>query len=281
MDGLEQLASVQAARNGHRGEYGVSFDDKGKLKLPPKPEHDDVDGLCKWLTGVFNLDAKHPVTDGERQGLHGPEGHVELRRVGAPPLRFEPVTRLSNPTRLREVLEGCSLHTDGEAPGFKAEHTYAIAHVVRMLCGHFERLSAEAETVGIVDAFLGDAVAVEEHTTYGTTGQRYEAAVALQRTSGEFEAARYLVDSDTGELVLRVSDLAGTARRQFGSLPRGWLDARMRGIGWQRLELRGFGLPGRQGRRQGPHARVNVYRGHLPLEDDEPENVLEDESVNT
>jgi hypothetical protein len=82
--------------------------------------------------------------------------------------------------------------------------------------------------------------------------------------------------------VLRVSDLATAARRQLGSLPRGWLDARMRGIGWQRVELRGFGLPGRQGRRQGPHARVNVYRGHLPLdEDDEPSDTPEAESVNT
>ena len=264
MDGLEQLAAVQAARNGHRPEYAPSFDDKGKLRLPAKPQHDDVDGLCRWLTGVFNLDPKHPVTDGERQGLHGPEGHVELRRAGAPPLRFEPVTRLSNPTRLREVLEGCSLHTDGEVPGFKAEHTYAVAHVVRMLCGHFERLSAEAETLGIVDDLLLEAIPVDGHTTYGTSGQRYEAAAALR--SSYDEPVNYLVDTNTGELVVRVSDLGVVARRQLGSLPRGWLDGRMRGIGWERVVLDGHALPGRGGR-TGPHARTKVYRGHVPAED--------------
>ena len=276
MNGLERLAAVQAARNGRRGgEYAVSFDDKGRLKLPPKPELGDVDGLCKWLTAVFNLNPEHPITGGERQGLHGPEGHVELRRAGAPPLRFEPVTRIANPTRLREVLEGSTLHTDGEPPGFKAEHTYAIAHVVRMLCGHAEGLSAEAETRGIVEAFLADATPVEGHTTYGATGQRYEAAAAL-RIGGRFgEPARYLIDSDTAEFVIRAGDLSRSARATLGaSVPHGWLDARMRGIGWSRAELRGFGLPGREGRRQGPHARVIVYRGHLP-------GGSPDESVNT
>jgi hypothetical protein len=270
VDGLEQLAAVQASRNGHRGaEYAVGFDDKGKLKLPPKPERDDIPGLCRWLTGVFALDRAHPITGGERQGLHGPEGHVELCRAGAPPLRFEPVTRLSNPTRLREVLETSTLPSDGELPGFRAEHTYAIAHVVRMLCGHAEGLSAEAETLGIVDSFLADAAPVEGHTTYGTAGQRYEAAVALQQPVGEYgEPARYLLDSDTGEYVLRVRDLAVSARRQFGSLPRDWLDARMRDIGWRRVLLDGHALPGRAGR-LGHHARANVYRGILPVDNDE------------
>ena len=269
MDGLNQLAAVQASRNGRAGAYAVSFDDKGRLKLPPKPELGDVDGLCKWLTAVFNLNPQHPITGGERQGLHGPEGHVELRRAGAPPLRFEPVTRIANPTRLREVLEGSTLHTDGEPPGFKAEHTYAIAHVVRMLCGHAEGLSAEAETIGIVDAFLADATPVEGHTTYGTAGVRYEAAVALQQPPGAYgEPARYLLDSDTGEFVVRVRDLGASARRQFGSLPRGWLDARMRDIGWRRVLLDGHALPGREGRLS-HHARANVYRGFLATDSEE------------
>jgi Bifunctional DNA primase/polymerase, N-terminal len=244
--------------------YAVGYDDKGKLRLPEKPAADDIDGMCGWLTGVFSLDPAHPIVGGERQGLHGPDAHVVLRRRGALPLRFEPVTRIANPTRLREVLEGCMLHTDGEPPGFKNEHTYAIAHVVRMLCGHSERLSAEAETVGLVGDFLSDAKPVEGFTTYGTSGRRYEAALQLQRPAGLDEAPRYLVDSDTGEFVVRVGDLAAMVRRRYGGLKRGWLDGCMAAIGWRRVEVQGYGLPGRGGRRQGPHLRANVYRGFLP-----------------
>ena len=131
---------------------------------------------------------------------------------------------------------------------------------------------------GVVNAFLADAAPVEGQTTYGDTGQRYEAAAAL-RPDSEYAQARYLLDSATGEYVVQVGDLLGSARRTLGtSLARGWLDARMHGIGWSRGELRGFGLPGRAGRRQGPHARVSVYRGHLPDEAETPDC---DESVNT
>jgi hypothetical protein len=247
MDGLERLAAVQAARNGDPdGEYALGFDEKGKLKLPKKPELCDVDGLCKWLTAVFNLNPEHPITGGERQGLHGPEGHVELSRAGAPPLRFEPVTRVANPTRLREVLEGSALHTDGEPPGFKAEHTYAIAHVVRMLCGHAEGLSAEAETRGIVDAFLTDSTPVEGHTTYGTAGQRYEAAVALQHLPGPLaDGYRRIGDHVTTLFLLRSYARERTARERTAFLA------------CRRVELRGHvvtslqWVSGENGRRHG------------------------------
>ena len=49
------------------------------------------------------------------------------------------------------------------------------------------------------------------------------------------------------DLTIRVGDLAVVARRQLGSLPRGWLDARMAAIGFRRFELQGYG-PGDGGR---------------------------------
>lgn len=275
MDGLKHLAAVQAARNGHRGgEYAVSFDDKGKLQLPAPPAHDDAAGLCCWLTAVFNLDPVHPITGGERLGLHGPDGHAVLHRAGAGKIRFEPIRHILTPMRLAEALEWQALPTDGDVYGFKGEHARRIAYVVRMLCASAAVLSADQETEAIVTAFLAEAVSVEGHTTYGDSALRFEAAVALQRELDEHTGRplgppRYLVDRDTGELVMRVSDLSGSARRTLGaSVARGWLDARMDGIGWQRRRLDGHGLPGRDGR-SGPHARVNVYRGHLSGQNDE------------
>jgi hypothetical protein len=256
VDGLEQLAAVQAARNGRRGgEYEVGFDEKKRLVLPEPPAHDDADGLCRWLTTVFNLDPAHPITGGERQGLHGPEGHAVLHRRGARKIRFEPIRHILTPMRLAEALEWQALPTDGDVYGFKAEHTRRIAYVVRMLCASAAVLSADQETEGIVTAFLAEAVPVEGHTTYGDSGLRYEAAAALQRELDEHTGRpvgppRYLVDRDTGELVVRVSDLSSSARRTLGaSVARGWLDARMDGIDWQRLEIQGYGLPGRSGGR--------------------------------
>ena len=75
---------------------------------------------------------------------------------------------------------------------------------------------------------------------------------------------RYLVDANTGELVIRVGDLQAAARSHIGSsLPRGWLDARMRALGWERRALDGHAVDGRAGR-IGPHARTFVYCGHIP-----------------
>jgi hypothetical protein len=189
VDELDRLAAVQAARNGRPGgEYAVTFDEKGKLKLPPKAEHDDVGGHCSWLTGVFSLDQNHPITGGKRHGLHGPEGHVELTRAGAPSIHLEGIGKMANATRLRETLEGHMLDTDGELPGFRNEHTYAVLHVLRMLCGATELLSIRAETTGLVGDFLADAEPIEGHTTHGNSGQRYEAVVALRRNLDDCRA---------------------------------------------------------------------------------------------
>src|ERR1700761_4262779 len=104
--GLEQIARSNSSTTTVAGQtrYTVMFDDKGKLLLPETPEHHDQVGLCSWLTAVFNLDTQHPIAGGVREGLRGPDGHVVLRRIEAPPIRFEPAARINNPTRLIETL---------------------------------------------------------------------------------------------------------------------------------------------------------------------------------
>lgn len=122
---------------------------------------------------------------------------------------------------------------------------------------------------GIIGTFISGAVAIEEHTTYGSSAQRYEAAVALQRDLDDMSGmprgpVRYLVDTNTGELVIRVGDLQAAARSHIGSsLPRGWLDARMRALGWDRHALDGHAVDGRAGRHNA-HARTFIHRGHVP-----------------
>jgi len=256
-------------------------DTKAKLTLPVTPAPDDRAGQCAWLTAVFALDPSHPVTGGAREGLRGAAGHVVLNRAGAPPLRFEPASRINQPQRLIEDLSWQMLPSDSAVPALKGEHCRAIAHVVRMLTDAAQVVTDAQETAGIVGAFLSVAEPVESLTVYGTTAQRYEAAKALQRDldslSGRLIGApKFLIDSNTGELVIRASDLADAGRRHVGSsLARGWLDARMDNLGWTRGRLAGYAEPGRAGRAS-PHARCDVYRGHLPAADDP-----DDESVNT
>jgi hypothetical protein len=253
--------------------YELKTDRKGTLRLPGTPERSDVAGLCNWLTAVFALDPAHPIVAGERQGVFGPEGHVELRRAEAPPFRFEPASRINTPMRLIETLSWRALDTDGAIPGFKANHCQQISHVIRMLCGAVEALTDQDEAAGIVGTFMHLAVVSEAKvTTYGTSGQRYEAALELRRpvdtaTGRPFGPPRYAYDFNTGEMFVAISDLAEAARRHTGSsLPRGWLDARMSALGWRRIKLEGYALPNRPGRK-GPHARIDVYRGHLFFDD--------------
>lgn len=259
-------------------DYSVQFDEKGKMVLPSVPSNHAE--LCRWLTAVFALDAARPIVGGARQGVAGPDGHVALRRADAPDLRFEPASRINQPPRLIETLCWGSLPSDGAVPAFKAEHCRMIALVIRQLCGVGEQLSAEDEAAGVVGTFLGAAQPVEGYSTHGTAPQRFEAATALQRGMDEASGRplgppRYLIDADTGELVIRVSDLGFAARAHVGSsLARGWLDGRMDLIGWQRVRLSGYSHPGREGRRIGMHMRCDVYRGLLPAVD-------ESEAVNT
>lgn len=268
MNPLDQLAEAQAARPKRRGE----------LVLRDLPPHTEQQALCQWLTETFALDEQHPITGGVRHGLAGPEGHVELRRFAAPPIRFEPATRINAPNKLIESLSWQTLPTDSAPPAYKSEHCRLIAHAVRMLCGHADTVSAREEVTGVIGAFLESAEGVEGTTTYGTTQQRYEAAAALQRqvehSSGRpYGPPRYLIDANTGELVIRVADLAAVARVYLGtSLPRGFLDARIQALDWQRIELSGYSLPGRDGRRHGTHARCSAYRGLLTDPDSEAVN---------
>lgn len=257
----------------------VTFGQKGELILPAVPGAQDTAGLAAWLTCVYNLDPGHPIVGGAREGLRGAAGHAVLVRRGAPDMRHEPVSRVNNPPRLVEDIAWQTTPSDGAVHAFKAGHCRDIALAIRRLCGTTRALSDKAETASLVAAALDETVAVEGHTTFGTSGERYEAASALQRdlddhTGRPIGPPRHLIDRNTGEVVIRVRDLAESVRRQLGSsLSRGWLDGRLDGLGWARVELQGFALPGRTGR-TGPHARCDVFRGVLTRRDD-------DQSVNT
>jgi hypothetical protein len=248
-------------------DYTVEIDAKGKLVLPAVPELEDVAGHCAWLTAVFALDPAHPITGGRRFGIHGPLGHAELSRREASRINFEPVTQINTPTKLIEALTWAAIPSDSAVPALKGEHCRQIAHVVKMLCGMRETLTQEQETTGIIGTFLQGALITEEAvTSYGNSGQRYEAAVALRRDL-PYGPPRYAIDFNTGELLIGVGDLAEAARRHLGSrVPRGWLEARMESLGWRKITLEGHALPGRSGR-TGPHARIGAYRGFLTTGD--------------
>jgi hypothetical protein len=273
----DDLAAV-AAGNGRATDdegvarkYAPKWKDSGrsdgskKLVLAKPPEVDDVAGHHEWLTDTFGLDPRHPITSVHRSGVRGPDGHVELRRRGVPALRFEPASRIIAPVKLVETLAFQMIATDGEPPGFKGDHTRTIAHVVTMAADATQAVTEEQETTGIIGAFMLEAEAVEGQTTYGDEADTYRAASELRRVQdqyGRLGPERYLIDRDTGECVIGVADLAAAARKQRGSVPHGWLDARMTTLGWTRLTLDAHAEKGRVGR-LGPHARIGVYRGHL------------------
>jgi hypothetical protein len=244
-----------------------STDERGRLALPPMPSVDDPASACAWLTAVFMLDPKHPVVRGEWQGQRGPDGHIALHRAGVPGLRFEPARSINTPQKLIESFTGRRQRSDAMLPAFRAAHCRQIAYVIESLCDLSAAETEETETLGIIGTFLQMALPAEGFTTWGTPGQRYEAARALRRDLDEVSGRqvgppRYIVE-DSGEIVIAVSELAEAARRHVGSsLPRGWLDARMDGFGWDRITIDGHAAPGRAGR-QGAHATVRAYRGVL------------------
>jgi len=267
---------------------------KDGFTLPELPHHDDVAGLCRWLTVAFSLDPARPITGGMWHGLRGPDGHVALRRAGAREIRFEPVKAVNSPMRLIEALSWHRERGDGIVHALKGEHCRQIAHAIAALCDSSAALDAEGEAHAIVGTFIAGAQAVEGLTTYGTTQQRYEAALGLRREVDEHTGrpagpARYLIDAQTGQrldeetgelldfgiepdVVIAVSELADVARRFVGSsLPHGWLDGRMAAIGFERITVQGYAEAGRAGRLS-HHARIYAYRGreHRNTQNDTP-----------
>jgi hypothetical protein len=188
MRALQAEPTGPAAQNGQPGPraYSITFtDDKTpKLVLPDVPAHDDLAGLAAWQTGVLQFDPNHPATGGVHEGSRGADGHAVILRAGAPPIRFEPASKANTARQLLPTLSWQLLPTDGEPSGFKDEHCRRIAHVLRLLCGVSTAPTVAQETAGIVRTFLSSAYADEGHTTHGTGGQRYEAAVALQHEPG-------------------------------------------------------------------------------------------------
>ena len=279
---LRALRCADAPATNGRGSappaLAVTYDAKGKLTLPESPNANDPAGQCSWLTASFALDPEHPIIGGMHEGLRGAAGHVALTRLDAPPLRFEPASRINTPMRLIEDLTWQAIPTDDATPALKGDHCRVIAHVIRQLCGASKKMTDEQETMGIVGAYLGAASPIEGFTTYGTGPQRFEAVTALRRDLDESTGrpagpARYLIDANTGEIAIRVGELTDVARRYIGNgLNRGWLDARLENAGWQRVRLDGHAQQGRDGR-TGAHARCDVYRGHLPHEPDDDQAV--------
>lgn len=277
---LDELGASQEAKSAAVDRQDVAFvtnEKTGTVKVvfPAMPAAGDPAAQAAWLTTVFGLNREHPIVNATREGLRGANGHVVFERRGAPDIRFEPASRLNAPARLVETLDWEKQPDDLESHGYKTEHARQIVHVTRMLCGASQALSDREDTASIVHTFLAGADLIEERTTHGTTAQRYEAAKALQRDSGgpggrPHDAPNYLLDANTGEIVISVSDLSASARQQRGSsLQHGWLDARMQNLGWARITLDGRELSGRAGRR-GPHLILNAYRGHLPQTGSEP-----------
>src|SRR4051812_14123725 len=80
--------------------YAVKVE-KGRAQLPEAP---DSRTRLAWLTVVLALDRNHPVTGGRHLGARGGGGIVELNRLSAPTLEFDPASVISNGQKLREAL---------------------------------------------------------------------------------------------------------------------------------------------------------------------------------
>lgn len=122
------------------------------------------------------------------------------------------------------------IDTDGAVHALEGKHCRQIVHVVRMLCGATQTMSDRQEAEAIIGTFMQGADAVEGHTTYGTSGQRYEAAVALRHVVDEVTgrpigAPRYVIDANTGEFVIGVSDLQDAATSARASRAAGLMGA--------------------------------------------------------
>ena len=171
------VAASLAALNGgapvEYAHYEVAFEGTPpKLVLPEPPAYDAPVSLCAWLTCVLQLDPAHPVVGAVKQGNHGATGHVVITRAGAPDIRLEPASAINTARQLLPILVWQLQPTDGEPYGFKDEHTRRIAHVLRLLCGTNTGITEAEETMNVVTHYLSNAVAVEGHTTYGSSAER-------------------------------------------------------------------------------------------------------------
>jgi hypothetical protein len=251
-----------------RPRFFVDWDETTKpptRRLPEPPAREDTAALLEWLTVVLNLHPAHPIKGVTLEGS-AQLGHIHLQRAGAPELRFEPASRIAKPLTLIPDLMFQMIPSDGEPYGYTVAHARRIAYVVRLLADTSRIDTIEAEMHGIVGTFTRVGIPVWGQTTYGDSEQRFEAADAMRpeldaHSGRPMGAPRYLVDEQTGELCIRVGDLQTAAREYVGSsLPRGWLDARMQHMGWQRITLQGHRLDA-EGRRAG-HLFIQAYRGH-------------------
>lgn len=257
---VDELASRRKRKTTSR--YAVTWDKARKPHkpvLPKPPEPGDLSGQCSWTTNVLHLDEAHPVTRAVHQGLSGALGHVVIERLDAPEIRFEPASKISSSQKLADELVWQLLPGDGDPYPWSNAQATTIARMIWLLCGTVKTATTKAETAHIVSTFI-DAAAQQEGHTHGNAAQRAEMAFLLRPSEG---APCYGTDVDTGELVVRVSDLQRAARDIVGSsVPYGWLDARMDSLGWQRIRLDGRALPNGSAKR-GQHIRADVYRGFL------------------
>jgi hypothetical protein len=262
----DEIAQLRQAK------FKCTYDDKGKLiDLPtPIPAPDDGPGQRAWMSAAWPLHPAHPVTRTQQLGNRGPNGHLVVSRRDALAIRFEPITKLNTPTKLIETLSSYLLGIDGRCPAYSGNHCGLISWVLRMLAENDEVISEDEEMLTIIGACLQvAAVAVEDHTTYGMTReQRWDAAAALCRdvdptTNKWYGPPHYLIDSETGELIIGLRDLEDAARGMRTSVPHGWVTGRMQSLGWKRIVLDAHEMSGRTGRR-GPHRRPVAFRGRPP-----------------
>ncbi len=257
----DPLDEVLAARERRRQRFAVKVEGKPpKPKLPELPDYDDLVGQCDFLTAVLHLDGDHPVISGRHSGLAGGRGHIALDRLDAPALEFKPASRIAKGETLAADLVWQLEDGDCEPYSWSNHQATTIARVVRWLCDASSAITSRQETAQILTTYLEAAADPEDGNTYGTTGERYDAVVALRPIDDQYGKpgrSRYLIDphrvdaegtpNPEGEpdpqIVIRVSDLAAVARKLLGSsIAHGWLDAQMEEFGWQRIELQGQSL---------------------------------------
>ena len=261
-------AQANGQVNATRIQHEVTWDNTRKPPkpvLPPTPTANNPAEQASWTTVVLHLSVSDPIVAAKHQGLTGSGGRVELRRLGGSVIRFEPASKVAKALSFADELVWQLSPADGEPYPWGNQQTIKIARVIRLLCGTSKNLSDRDEVEAIINTFL-DASEETVGRTHGTAGERYEAAVLLRPMlddRGNPIRQRYLIDLDTGEYVIRVSDLTRIARQVIGgSVHHGWLDGRMDALGWERRRLEGWGLS-RGPNDRGPHARSDVYRGFL------------------